>query len=124
MSPRVFLTLDTILLTRYLKLLDEGTRTLHPGGLNSVLRDEMESRNKIIAALLAFFLGSLGVHAFYLGNNTLGLLMLIGTVIGGFVSIGLIPILVVVIAFIQGIRYLMTGSENFNRKYVKEKRWI
>lgn len=39
------------------------------------------SKNKIVAALLAFFLGTLGIHNFYLGKTTIAIIQLImGTV--------------------------------------------
>ena len=34
-------------------------------------------KNKIVAALLAFFLGTLGIHKFYLGKTTAGIIMLV-----------------------------------------------
>ena len=34
------------------------------------------AKSKIVAALLAFFLGGLGIHKFYLGKNTAGIIML------------------------------------------------
>ncbi|HZV08737.1 MAG TPA: NINE protein, partial [Novosphingobium sp.] len=39
-------------------------------------------KNRLVAALLALFLGMLGVHKFYLGKNTAGLIMLAGGTIG------------------------------------------
>jgi TM2 domain-containing membrane protein YozV len=40
------------------------------------------SKSKIVAALLAFFLGGLGIHSFYMGNKKKGLIQLGGTVLG------------------------------------------
>ena len=39
-------------------------------------------KSKIVAALLAFFLGSFGVHDFYLGNKRNGFIKLLGTLVG------------------------------------------
>ena len=39
-------------------------------------------KSKIVAALLAFFLGGVGVHDFYLGNKRNGLIKLIGSILG------------------------------------------
>jgi hypothetical protein len=40
------------------------------------------SKSKIVAALLAFFLGTLGIHSFYMGNKKKGLIQLGLTAIG------------------------------------------
>jgi TM2 domain-containing membrane protein YozV len=37
----------------------------------------MEQKQKLVAALLAFFLGGLGVHRFYLGYTTIGILQIL-----------------------------------------------
>lgn len=39
-------------------------------------------KSKIVAALLAFFLGGFGVHDFYLGNKRNGIIKLLGTILG------------------------------------------
>ena len=39
-------------------------------------------KSKVVAALLAFFLGGFGVHDFYLGNKLNGLIKLLGTLVG------------------------------------------
>ncbi|EEH63665.1 TM2 domain protein [Gleimia coleocanis DSM 15436] len=42
----------------------------------------VEQKSAIVAALLAFFLGTLGVHNFYLGYNKLGVIQLLLTLFG------------------------------------------
>ncbi|WP_373480041.1 NINE protein [Geminocystis sp.] len=37
----------------------------------------MEAKNKSVAIILAFFLGTFGIHKFYLGNNFAGILYLV-----------------------------------------------
>lgn len=64
-------------------------------------------KNKIIAALLAFFLGSFGAHQFYLGNNGKGILYVL-------FCWTLIPSL---IAFVEFILFLTMSEEAFNEKY-------
>lgn len=75
----------------------------HCGAIVSVIG----SKNRIAAALLAFFLGGLGVHKFYLGKIGQGVLYLLfcWTLIPAF------------IAFIEFIVYLCTSDEKFARKY-------
>jgi TM2 domain-containing membrane protein YozV len=70
-------------------------------------------RNKIVAALLAFFLGMLGIHRFYLGRTGTGVLMLVlsATVIGLFVT-GLW-------AFVDMIRYLFMSDSEFAQRYAR-----
>ncbi|MBU3916237.1 NINE protein [bacterium] len=64
-------------------------------------------KSKITAALLALFLGGIGVHKFYLGQVGKGFLYLI-------FCWTFIP---VIIAFIEFIVLLVMSNEDFNRKY-------
>lgn len=65
------------------------------------------TKSRIAAALLAFFLGSIGAHKFYLGKVGQGLLYLI-------FCWTFIPAL---IAFVEFIIYLCSSDEDFARKY-------
>jgi TM2 domain-containing membrane protein YozV len=62
---------------------------------------------RVIAALLAIFAGTFGIHKFYLGKVGQGLLYLIFFWTG-------IP---TVLGWIEGFNYLSTSDENFERKY-------
>lgn len=64
-------------------------------------------KSKLVAGLLAIFLGGLGAHKFYLGKPIQGLLYLLfcWTFIPGF------------IAFVEGIVYLASSDDSFARKY-------
>jgi TM2 domain-containing membrane protein YozV len=64
-------------------------------------------KSKIAAALLAFFLGGLGVHKFYLGQIGLGFIYLL-------FFWTFIP---AIIAFVEFIIYLTMSDEAFNNKY-------
>ena len=68
-------------------------------------------RNKYVAAILAFFLGLLGVHRFYLGRTGTAIMMLVlsCTVIGLFVSVPW--------ALIDTVRYLMMSDREFATRY-------
>lgn len=75
-------------------------------------------KNRIVAALLAFFLGGLGIHKFYLGKTTAGIIMLVVSLFGSILLF--VPTLVIgLIAFIEFIIYLVTSDEDFHRKYVE-----
>ncbi len=81
-------------------------------------------KNKIVAALLAFFVGGLGIHKFYLGKNTAGVIMLICSVFG--ILLLFIPTAIIgLIAFIEAIIYLLKSDQDFDETYVKgDKAWF
>ncbi len=64
-------------------------------------------KNKLAAALLAIFLGGFGIHKFYLGQTTPGIIYLVFCWTG-------IP---AIIGFIEGILYLVQSDKEFNSKY-------
>lgn len=68
-------------------------------------------KSKYVAALLAFFLGGLGAHKFYLGKTLAGILYLI-------FFWTYIP---AIISFIECILFLVNSEDDFNRKYNKDK---
>lgn len=80
-------------------------------------------KNKIAAGLLAIFLGTLGIHKFYLGYTSAGVIMLLVTLLGWVVLIG--PLVMGVIALIEGIIYLTKSDEQFYLTYVVgERAWF
>jgi len=80
-----------------------------------------EGKSKIAAALLAFFLGAFGIHKFYLGCNSAGVIMLVLFLVG-FVLLGLPSLIIGVIAFIEFIIYIVKSDEDFQRIYVDNKK--
>ena len=64
-------------------------------------------KDKFITALLAFFLGSFGIHRFYLGETKKGLLYLV-------FCWTFIP---AIIAFFDTIIFLLMSNDKFNLKY-------
>lgn len=64
-------------------------------------------RSKIAAGLLAIFLGTVGVHKFYLGRIGMGIIYILFSWTG-------IPS---ILGFIEGIVYLWTSDENFQLKH-------
>lgn len=81
-------------------------------------------KNRIVAALLAFFLGGIGIHKFYLGKTSAGVIMLLcGTV--GWITFGILPGIIWIIAFIEFIIYLVKSDGDFHRDYVAgNKSWF
>ncbi len=76
-------------------------------------------KSKIAAGLLGIFLGAFGIHKFYLGYNTQGLILLLVTVLtcgfGGFIT--------GIIGLVEGIIYLTKTDEEFDKEYVQNKKF-
>ena len=66
-------------------------------------------KSKVAAALLAFFLGTLGVHNFYLGRVGLGVTQLLLATIGGVFTCGFTTVCVAIWAFVEFIVILCGG---------------
>jgi len=83
------------------------------------------SKDKTVAGLLAIFLGGFGIHKFYLGYTTPGLVYLLVNTIGFSVTWMLVflpNIVLGVIALIEGIIYLTKSDEDFEQTYVVGKK--
>ncbi|MEA1083975.1 TM2 domain-containing protein [Sphingomonas sp. CD22] len=77
-------------------------------------REPASDRNKIVAALLALFLGTLGIHRFYLGRTGSGVVMLVMTLtVVGMLVTG--PW-----ALIDAIRYLVMSNREFDARYARD----
>jgi len=63
-------------------------------------------RNKIVAGLLALLLGWTGCHKFYLGKAS-----------GIFYILFCWTFIPTIIAFFEGISYLLMSDEEFDKKY-------
>ena len=78
-------------------------------------------KEKIIAALLAFFLGEWGIHWFYLNEQDKGKKYLIWCVVGictCWLLIGLIPLLVLwVLKLVDCFSILCMPDQEFDEKY-------
>lgn len=84
---------------------------------------------KMLAGLLAIFLGAFGIHKFILGYQKEGIIMLVITVIGIVLSCIGIGVFVVwgvgLIGLIEGIMYLTKSDEEFYNTYqVGRKPWF
>ncbi|MDT8446130.1 MAG: TM2 domain-containing protein [bacterium] len=68
---------------------------------------QTRGRQRIVAALFAFFLGAIGIHQFYLGRVLLGVVYLL-------LCWTFIP---AIIAFIEAILLLIMSDETFDYKF-------
>jgi len=71
-----------------------------------------QPKDKMVAGILAILLGSLGIHHFYLGNTTIGIIYILLVCAGGVSSI---------LGIIDGIIYLTKPDDQFQRNY---KNWF
>ncbi|WP_309106791.1 TM2 domain-containing protein [Arthrobacter sp.] len=69
-----------------------------------------QPKSKIAAGLLGIFLGGLGIHRFYLGYTTIGVIQLVLTVVLGIFTLGLVGLWGVV----EGIM-ILAGASYFQR---------
>lgn len=85
---------------------EEGYRAEMRGKLSQEYLSK-SSKSKNIAGLLAIFFGYLGLHKFYLGKATLGLVYL-------FFSWTFIPM---ILGILEGLIYLLMSDQEFQKKY-------
>lgn len=79
------------------------------------------TKDKLVAGLLAIFLGTLGIHKFYLGYNKSGVIMLLVSLL----TFGVGATVMAVIALIEGILYLTKSDAEFYQTYVQNnKEWF
>lgn len=113
-----------------------AARDAFQDGVRSVQSQGDVAQKKLVAGLLGIFLGSLGVHKFYLGNNGPGLIMLGCTlggwilgIIGSFIIVGaiffVVPWAMGILGLIEGVLYLTKSDADFQRDYiVGKKAWL
>lgn len=63
-----------------------------------------QSKQKILAILFAIFLGGLGIHHFYLGDNKKGLTYLLVSLLGSIVTCGIASIVIFVLSIIDAVK--------------------
>ncbi len=70
---------------------------------------QTRGKEKLVAGLLGILLGGLGIHHFYLGSTTAGIIEIVVTIVTcGFGAI---------LGLIEGILLLVMNDEEFNARY-------
>ncbi|HEX8513294.1 MAG TPA: TM2 domain-containing protein [Allosphingosinicella sp.] len=85
-----------------------------PAVASSPAAPDIGDRNKYIAALIAFLIGPLGIHRFYLGRTGSGIAMVL-------LSCTLVGLLLTIPwAFIDMVRYLVMDEREFAERYARK----
>ncbi len=71
------------------------------------------AKSKLAAGLLGVFLGAFGAHRFYLGFTKRGVTMLLITILGGLLTLGIAAVVMSIWGLVEGIMYL-SGSPNYS----------
>ena len=109
----------------YNYFLDDPSSPLYSPAAIGAKDASSSSKSKYIAAVLAILLGGLGIHKFYLGYAKEGVIMLALFFVGAFISFGVVPALLVVFGWIEGIVYLAKDKDDFYTTYVLgHKSWL
>jgi TM2 domain-containing membrane protein YozV len=103
-----------------------GTRVDFVGSANTatgVYRDATTSpantvdaalgRSRIVAALLALFLGTIGIHRFYLGQTKQGIYYILAVVL----TFGIGALVTAILGLIEAIQFLSMSDAEFQRRY-------
>jgi len=80
------------------------------------------AEKKIVAGVLALLLGGLGIHKFYLGYTTAGIIMLVVSIGVGSVTCGIGYGIMHLIGLIEGIIYLTKTDADFVATYITNKK--
>jgi TM2 domain-containing membrane protein YozV len=80
------------------------------------------AEKKIVAGILGILLGGLGIHKFYLGYTTAGIIMLVVSLGVGFFTCGTGYGLMGLVGLIEGIIYLTKTDADFVATYVTSKK--
>jgi TM2 domain-containing membrane protein YozV len=79
------------------------------------------AEKKVAAGIFAILLGGLGIHKFYLGYTTEGLITLAIT----FLTCGFGGVVMGIIGLIEGITYLSMVDDVFVQTYINNKKgWL
>lgn len=85
-----------------------------PTIVDDVFSNGPSGKSRGVAGLLALFLGSLGLHYFYMNKTNAGVIFLVATLL----SCGILGIITQIVSIIQGVLFFTSTQEEFERKWV------
>lgn len=84
----------------------EAVICVHCGIAFARTMDRSQQKSKLAAGLLALFLGSFGIHNFYLGYTGKAVGQLVGSLVGGVITCGVATAGIAIWAVVEGILIL------------------
>jgi len=82
--------------------------------VDDVFSSGPSGKSRGVAGLLALFLGSVGLHYFYMGKTSAGVLFLVATLI----TCGVLGVVTQVVSIIQGVLFFTSSQAEFERRWV------
>ena len=82
--------------------------------MDDVFSNGPSGKSRGVAGLLALFLGSVGLHYFYLGKTNAGILFLLVFLL----SCSILGVVTWIISIIQAVLFFTSTQEEFERKWV------
>ncbi len=83
---------------------------------------QSKQNKRVLSGILAIALGYLGAHKFILGYNQEGLVLLVVTLIAGYLSNGNLIAPIWAVTVVEGIIYLTKSNIEFYHTYQENKR--
>ena len=81
-------------------------------------------KSKVVAGILGILFGGLGIHKFYLGYTKEAVIMLAIWIVG-WITLGIVPLIMNIVGIIEGIMYLTKSDDDFQSIYVQgHKGWF
>ena len=82
--------------------------------VDDVFSNGPSGKSRGVAGLLALFLGSLGLHYFYMNKTNAGVVFLLATLL----TCGILGVITQIISIIQGVLFFTSTQQEFEQKWV------
>ena len=82
--------------------------------VDDVFSSGPSGKSRGVAGLLALFLGCVGLHYFYIGKTSAGVLFLVATML----TCGILGVVTEIVSIIQGVLFFTSTQDEFERRWV------